>query len=332
MVTTGKVVARRWKATRGASKRGGVANAATECKYARRSNKDCKATRKKVKGLQANSVSRPRQRRESGFGDSVKASASADFGPSGSEENGETLHTLPKFVAYIRAVLFIAWTSLLSLPLICVMIAVSPFVYLFDRKRRRLNHLVNQVWAWLSILPFFRVKISGRENLPPSTTGAVYVANHQSIMDIFVLFLLGKPFKFVSKIEVFYVPIIGLAMYLTGHVALKRMDGRSQAQTFKQCINLLKEGVSILVFPEGTRSRDGKIKAFKSGAFKMARRGEAPVVPISLDGTSKVMPHGSGFLRFYPGVVNITIHEATQLTTDVDEWMQGTKEQISSAM
>ena len=142
------------------------------------------------------------------------------------------------------------------------------------------------------------------------------------------------------------------------------MDGRSQAQTFKQCINLLKEGVSILVFPEGTRSRDGKIKAFKSGAFKMARRGEAPVVPISLDGTSKVMPHGSGFLRFYPGVVNITIHEATQLTSefhfhplvffylllssfqfkliccfslfgllaDVDEWMQGTKEQISSAM
>ena len=135
MVTTGKVVARRWKATRGASKRGGVANAATECKYTRRSNKDCKATRKKVKGLQANSVSRPRQRSESGFGDSVKASASADFGPSGSEENGETLHTLPKFVAYIRAVLFIAWTSLLSLPLICVMIAVSPFVYLFDRKR-----------------------------------------------------------------------------------------------------------------------------------------------------------------------------------------------------
>ena len=79
---------------------------------------------------------------------------------------------------------------------------------------------------------------------------------------------------------------------------------------------MLKEGVSILVFPEGTRSRDGKIKAFKSGAFKMARRGEAPVVPISLDGTSKVMPHGSGFLRFYPGVVNITIHEATQLTSE----------------
>jgi hypothetical protein len=75
---------------------------------------------------------------------------------------------------------------------------------------------VNQVWAALSILPFFRVTISGRENLPKSSTGAVYVANHQSIMDIFVLFLLGKPFKFVSKIEVFYVPIIGLAMFLTG--------------------------------------------------------------------------------------------------------------------
>lgn len=211
------------------------------------------------------------------------------------------------------------------------MILVAPFVYLFDRKRRRLQHSINQFWAWLSIVPFFRVKISGKENLPKSSTGAVYVANHQSIMDIFVLFLLGKPFKFVSKIEVFYVPIIGLAMFLTGHVALKRMDGRSQAEVFKQCIRLLKEGVSILVFPEGTRSRDGKVKEFKSGAFKMARRGEAPIVPISLDGTSKVMPHGSGFLRFYPGVVNITIHKPLQ-ESDPAEWSDKTRAVVLSGL
>ncbi|QDZ19399.1 phosphate acyltransferase [Chloropicon primus] len=214
------------------------------------------------------------------------------------------------------------------------MILAYPFVYLFDRKRRRFLHAVNRVWASLSIMPFFRVNVSGRDNLPPSTTGAVYVANHQSVMDIFVLFLLGMPFKFVSKIEVFYVPIIGLAMYLTGHVALKRMDGRSQAQTFKQCCGLLKEGVSILVFPEGTRSRDGKVKDFKAGAFKMARRGGAPVVPISLRGTNKVMPHGKGFLRFYPGVVDIKIHEplALEADGDVQDWSDRTKESILSGL
>ena len=78
--------------------------------------------------------------------------------------------------------LFVFWTFLMSLPLICVLIAVCPFVYLFDRKRRRLSHSINQLWSWVSILPFFRVKITGMENLPPSATGAVYVANHQSIM------------------------------------------------------------------------------------------------------------------------------------------------------
>ena len=150
--------------------------------------------------------------------------------------------------------------------------------------------------------------------------------------DIFVLFLLGKPFKFVSKVEVFYVPIIGLAMFLTGHVALKRMDGRSQAQTFKKCVSLLKEGVSILVFPEGTRSKDGVVKDFKAGAFKMARRGQAPIVPISLKGTNRVMPHGKGFLRFYPGKVNITIHEPLETEEDVAEWSRKTKEAILSGL
>lgn len=255
----------------------------------------------------------------------LRASASASANASAPD--------YPTPVAHARAVLFVLWTFLLALPGITVLILATPFVYVFDRKRRRLLHTINAVWARLSILPFFRVSIEGRENLPPSSTGAVYVANHQSIMDIFVLFLLGKPFKFVSKIEVFYVPIIGLAMWLTGHVALRRMDGRSQAQTFKQCCALLKEGVSILVFPEGTRSKDGVVKDFKAGAFKMARRGEAPIVPISLDGTSRVMPHGGGFLRFYPGRVSIRIHEPLELEQDdVQGWSDRTRESILSGL
>ena len=150
-------------------------------------------------------------------------------------------------------------------------------------------------------------------------------------MDIFVLFLLGKPFKFVSKIEVFYVPIIGLAMWLTGTSRWGRMDGG--AEPGLRCCALLKEGVSILVFPEGTRSKDGVVKDFKAGAFKMARRGEAPIVPISLDGTSRVMPHGGGFLRFYPGRVSIRIHEPVELEQDdVQGWSDRTRESILSGL
>ena len=89
--------------------------------------------------------------------------------------------------------------------------------------------------------------------------------------------------------------------------------------------------MSVLQKADHSDVRDGKVKEFKSGAFKMARRGEAPIVPISLDGTSKVMPHGSGFLRFYPGVVNITIHKPLQ-ESDPAEWSDKTRAVVLSGL
>ncbi len=146
----------------------------------------------------------------------------------------------------------------------------------------------------------------------------------------------GKPFKFVSKREIFYVPIIGLAMFLTGHISLKRTDARSQANVFKDCVGLLKSGVSLLVFPEGTRSKDGVVKSFKAGAFKMARRAGVRVVPLTLDGSRDVMPHGKGMLRFYPGRVRISVHAPTDLQADaggdVAAWSDATRATIVAGM
>lgn len=86
----------------------------------------------------------------------------------------------------------------------------------------------------------------------------VFVANHQSFMDIYSLFYLGRPFKFISKTSNFLIPIVGWSMFLTGHVPLQRMDLRSQMQCLSRCSDLLKEGCSVLFFPEGTRSIDGR--------------------------------------------------------------------------
>eukprot|EP00798_Chlamydomonas_sp_ICE-L_P029541 gene29541-5889_t len=91
-----------------------------------------------------------------------------------------------------------------------------PFTMLTDKFKRLYIHVINNIWATLSTFPFFPVTVEGRENLPDSNTAVMYVCNHQSFMDIYSLFHLGRPFKFISKASIFKIPIIGWAMYMTG--------------------------------------------------------------------------------------------------------------------
>lgn len=207
----------------------------------------------------------------------------------------------------IRAICFYLWTYAVAVPLFPVMLALQPFVLLFDKYRRKAQHVVNRIWASITILLFYKADIIGLENLPSENEGAVYVANHQSFLDIYTLFLLGRPFKFISKTSNFLIPIIGWSMYLTGHVPLKRLDKRSQLECLKKCIELVKKGVPVLFFPEGTRTSDGTMAAFKKGAFNVASKGNVPVVPIALIGTGKLMPNGlESTLK--PGRVKVIIH------------------------
>lgn len=106
---------------------------------------------------------------------------------------------------------------------------------LFDRYRRRAHHLVAKVWAWATILPFYRFEIEGLENLPASDVPAVYVSNHQSFLDIYTLLTLGRSFKFISKTSIFVIPIVGWAMFLMGLIPLRRMDSKSQLVLLPLC-------------------------------------------------------------------------------------------------
>ncbi|CAM6065575.1 unnamed protein product [Sphagnum tenellum] len=211
----------------------------------------------------------------------------------------------------VRAFFFYVTTFVVAAPLFVLMLVLHPFVLLFDKHRRKAHHLVNKVWATLTTIFFYKTEIVGLENLPGPDEGAVYVANHQSFLDIYTLFQLGRPFKFISKTSNFLIPIIGWSMYLTGHVPLKRMDKRSQMECLKTCLELVKQGVSVLFFPEGTRSVDGKMAAFKKGAFTVAAKGGVPVVPISLIGTGNLMPNGLEW-SLRPGCVKVVIHHPLQ--------------------
>jgi 1-acyl-sn-glycerol-3-phosphate acyltransferase len=116
------------------------------------------------------------------------------------------------------------------------------------------------------------------------------VANHQSLLDILVLFRLFVHFKWVSKIENFRIPFIGWNMRLNRYIQLVRGDKQSIGAMMSACSRALDEGNSIMMFPEGTRSPDGRLRAFKHGAFTLAQGSGCAILPILLDGTADALP------------------------------------------
>jgi 1-acyl-sn-glycerol-3-phosphate acyltransferase len=138
--------------------------------------------------------------------------------------------------------------------------------------------------------------VEGRQHLP-WRGGAVLVSNHASLADILVLFGLWRPFKWVSKASNFRIPFIGWNMRLNRYVPLVRGDKESIAAMVKACDAWLARGVPVLLFPEGTRSPDGQVKAFKDGAFRMATERQVPLIPITLSGTGDVLPKHGWVLR-----------------------------------
>ncbi|XP_031388641.1 1-acyl-sn-glycerol-3-phosphate acyltransferase LPAT1, chloroplastic isoform X2 [Punica granatum] len=208
----------------------------------------------------------------------------------------------------VRGVCFYVVTAVVAIFLFQWMLVAHPFVLLLDRYRRKAHHFIAKLWSTWSVATFYKIQIEGLENLPPPDTPAVYVSNHQSFLDIYTLLTLGRSFKFISKTDIFLFPIIGWAMYMLGSIPLKRMDSRSQLETLKRCMDLIKKGASVFFFPEGTRSKDGKLGAFKKGAFSIAAKTKVPVVPITLIGTGKIMPAGNE-ITVNPGNVKIIIHK-----------------------
>ena len=182
---------------------------------------------------------------------------------------------------------FIVVSSLVLFPVALVIWVVTAS---FDR-RRTLLHRFTCFWASLYtwINPAWRVTIEGRERIRPGTT-YVMVANHQSLLDILVLFRLFVHFKWVSKIEIFRVPCIGWNMSLNRYVKLRRGDAHSIEQMMRACERRLAEGSSVMMFPEGTRSVDGRLREFKHGAFTLAQRTGVALLPIVIEGTAQALP------------------------------------------
>jgi 1-acyl-sn-glycerol-3-phosphate acyltransferase len=220
--------------------------------------------------------------------------------------------------------LFMVASSLLLFPVALLIWAATVLV---DR-RLVVLHRFTCFWAslytWLN--PAWRVHIEGREKIAPGTA-YVMVANHRSLLDILVLFRLFAHYKWVSKIENFRIPCVGWNMSLNRYIKLRRGDRASVEQMMQACERTLAEGSSIMMFPEGTRSSDGRLKPFKPGAFVLAQRMRAPILPIVVEGTAEALPK-RGFLLQGRHAIHIRILDAIPYARFANESAEALAERV----
>ncbi|MDJ0784388.1 MAG: lysophospholipid acyltransferase family protein [Desulfosarcinaceae bacterium] len=190
----------------------------------------------------------------------------------------------------IIALFVLLYIAISSIFLFAIALCIWLLTRWFDR-RLVLLHQFTCFWAchYLWAMPAWRVHLSGRERLRKDGV-YIIVSNHQSQLDILLAFRLFFPFKWVSKIEVFRLPLIGWNMYLNRYIPLKRGDKESIARMLSRCEDALAQGSSIYMFPEGTRSTSTRLRPFKPGAFLLAHKLKLPLLAIAINGTRKALP------------------------------------------
>ncbi len=159
---------------------------------------------------------------------------------------------------------------------------------------RRLPHRIGEffwgrmVWR---LIPFWRLEIEGAERIG---RGGPYLVctNHQSLLDVLVIMSLDGDFKWVSGLRFFKVPMLAAYMRLTGYIAADLKNPFSAGAVLDECGDWLDRGVSVGMFPEGTRSRSGALGTFKPGAFRVAVDKDLPVLPVAIEGTRDILPKG----------------------------------------
>ena len=207
-------------------------------------------------------------------------------------------------------VLYRIYQALIAVPLLLVVTIIAAVLTAFGSMlgfSRTMGYWPGCIWArifcWLT---FVRVKVSGRDNISRRTS-YVFVANHQGAYDIFAIYgYLGHNFRWMMKKSLEKIPLVGYSCRVSGHIYVDNSTPSATRLTMETAEKRLAGGLSVVVFPEGSRSRDGRIHAFRRGAFQLAMEFNLPVIPVTIDGAYRVMPRGTVLPRF--GTIHLTVH------------------------
>ncbi|MBC2710141.1 MAG: 1-acyl-sn-glycerol-3-phosphate acyltransferase [Desulfosarcina sp.] len=208
----------------------------------------------------------------------------------------------------VKSILYTIHTVIIVLWIIpaTVVIASTVIICSFFSRTGNGPHLLARFWA-NSILWVSRVKVTvtGAEKLDPDRS-YIYMPNHQSNADIpLLLGQLPVQFRWLAKAELFKIPIFGRAMRGVGYISIDRSNRKSAFESLDRAARTIRNGTSLLIFPEGTRSRDGRILPFKKGGFVLSVDSGVPVVPIIIKGTRHIIPKGHFMIRPAPVTMEI---------------------------
>lgn len=189
--------------------------------------------------------------------------------------------------------------------IVCLSVLV---LSLFDRNGRKIHFYLAAPWARMILwVCGIKVRISGQKNIDTGVP-CIYMTNHQSYFDIFALLAcLPVDFKFIVKQELMRIPLFGPSMRKAGYIGIERKDPRKAVESIKKAAEKIKQGASVVIFPEGTRSIDGRLREFKRGGFSLSLKSGCDIVPVAISNSYLIAPKGS--LRINRGSIDMAIGE-----------------------
>lgn len=213
-------------------------------------------------------------------------------------------------------ILYIGYTWLFFVPLflvLTILTATTVIIGCLLGGERFFSYYPGMVWSRLTCyLALCPVKVRGREHIRKGQS-YIFVANHQGAFDIFLIYgFLGVPIKWVMKAGLAKIPFVGAACRAAGFVFVDNSNAKAAARSVREAERCLRQGASIAIFPEGSRTETGRMIRFKKGAYQMAADQHLPLVPITLNGPFDVLPIGS--LNLHRHRMEMVIHPA--ISTD----------------
>jgi 1-acyl-sn-glycerol-3-phosphate acyltransferase len=193
----------------------------------------------------------------------------------------------------IKTCIKIFFLTIVTIIFSIIVLLITPINY-----KGRLSDYVVKRWARLLLMiSFIKIRRIGTENIPPGKS-YIYISNHSSMFDILIA-LAGIPsdVRFVSKKQLFQIPIFGWAMTMAGYISIDRDRSIKAMRSIDEAARKIRDGISVILFAEGTRSKDGSIQPFKRGPFLLASKTQVPIIPVTINGASKILPKKSLHLQ-----------------------------------